>query len=116
MQQPADLPKLSVAVDRTKASGMGLAERDVANSVMLSLSGSGQVSPVYWMDPRVGIQYLVNIRVPEHRMDSLAALNAIPINASQPGQGNEQLLANLATVTRTAGRAHDLPLQRHAGH
>ena len=103
VQQPADLPKLNVAIDRTKASGMGLAERDVANSVLLSLSGSGQVSPVYWMDPRVGIQYLVNIRVPEHQMDSLAALNSIPINASQPGQGDEQLLANLATVTRTAG-------------
>jgi multidrug efflux pump subunit AcrB len=103
VQQPADLPKLSVAVDRTKASGMGLTERDVANSVMLSLSGSSQVSPVYWMDPRVGVQYLVNIRVPEHRMDSLAALSSVPINASQPGQGNEQLLANLATVTRTTG-------------
>jgi multidrug efflux pump subunit AcrB len=103
VQQPADLPKLSVAVDRTKASGMGLVERDVANSIMLSLSGSSQVSPVYWMDPRVGVQYLVNIRVPERQMDSLATLNSIPINASQPGRGDEQLLANLATVTRTAG-------------
>jgi multidrug efflux pump subunit AcrB len=103
VQQPADLPKLSVDFDRTEASGMGLAERDVGNSIMLSLSGSSQVTPVYWMDPRVGVQYLVNIRVPERQMDSLAALGSIPINASQPGQGNEQLLANLATVTRTAG-------------
>jgi multidrug efflux pump subunit AcrB len=103
VQQPADLPELHVAVDRTKASGMGLVERDVANSLLLSLSGSGQVSPVYWIDPRVGIQYLVNIRVPERSIDSLAALNSIPINAGQPGQGNEQLLANLATVTRTTG-------------
>ena len=103
VQQPADLPKLSVAVDRTKASGMGLAERDVGNSLMLGLSGSSQVSPVYWMDPRLGIQYLVNIRVPERSIDSLSALNSVPINASQPGQGNEQLLANLATVSRTAG-------------
>jgi multidrug efflux pump subunit AcrB len=102
VQQPADLPKLEVAIDRTRASAMGLAERDVANSVLLGLSGSGQVSPVYWIDPRVGLQYLVNIRVPEHRMDSLAALNSIPINASQPGQGDEELLANVATVTRTA--------------
>ncbi|HEY5481605.1 MAG TPA: efflux RND transporter permease subunit, partial [Verrucomicrobiae bacterium] len=103
VQQPADLPKLSVEVDRTKASGMGLAERDVGNSVLLSLSGSGQVSPVYWIDPRIGIQYLVNVRVPERQMDSLAALGSIPINASQPGEGNGQLLANLATVTRSAG-------------
>ena len=103
VQQPADLPKLSLAVDRTRASEMGLAERDVAYSVLLSLSGSQQISPVYWIDPRVGIQYLVNIRVPEHRMDSLSALNSVPINASQPGEGDEQLLANLATVTRTTG-------------
>jgi multidrug efflux pump subunit AcrB len=103
VQQPADLPKLNVAIDRTKASGMGLVERDVGNSVLLSLSGSGQVSPVYWIDPRVGIQYLVNIRVPERQMDSLAAIGSIPINASQPGEGDEQLLANLATITRTVG-------------
>jgi multidrug efflux pump subunit AcrB len=81
---------------------MGLAERDVANSVLLGLSGSQQVSPVYWIDPSVGIQYLVNICVPQRQMDSLSALNSIPINASQPGQGDAQLLANVATVTRTA--------------
>jgi multidrug efflux pump subunit AcrB len=103
VQQPADLPKLRLAVDRTRASAMGLSERDVANSVLLSLSGSQQVAPVYWIDPRVGIQYLVNIRVPEHRMDSLSALNSVPINASQPGEGDVQLLANLSAVTRTAG-------------
>ena len=71
--------------------------------MLLSLSGSGQVQPAYWMNPRSGIQYLVNVRVPEHRMDSLSALNAIPINASQPGQGDVQLLANLAEVHRTNG-------------
>ena len=103
VQQPADLPKLDFTIDRTKASEMGLAERDVANSVLLSLSGSGQVQPVYWMNPANGIQYLINIRVPEHRMDSISALNAIPINASVPGQGDAQLLANLATLRRTAG-------------
>jgi len=103
VQQPADLPKLHFAIDRTKASEMGLAERDVANSVLLSLSGSGQVQPAYWMNPSNGIQYLINIRVPEHRMDSLSALNSIPINASQPGQGDVQLLANLAGFHRTSG-------------
>jgi multidrug efflux pump subunit AcrB len=103
VQQPGDLPKLDFAIDRTKASQMGLAERDVANSVLLSLSGSGQVQPVYWMNPVNGIQYLVNVRVPEHHMDSLSSLNAIPINASRPGQGDVQLLANLASFKRTTG-------------
>ncbi|HEV2394053.1 MAG TPA: efflux RND transporter permease subunit [Verrucomicrobiae bacterium] len=103
VQQPADLAKFEFTVDRTKASEMGLAEKDVVNSVLLSLSGSGQVSPVYWLDPHSGIQYLVNVRVPERSMDSLAALNSIPINASQPGQGDVELLANVAKVTRTSG-------------
>ncbi|HVM47971.1 MAG TPA: efflux RND transporter permease subunit, partial [Candidatus Acidoferrum sp.] len=103
VQQPADLAKIHVAIDRTRASEMNIAERDVANSVLMALSGSQQVTPVYWLDPHVGIQYLVNVRVPEHSMDSLSALNSIPINASTPGQGDEQLLANVATVTRVAG-------------
>jgi multidrug efflux pump subunit AcrB len=101
VQQPADLPKFEIAVDRIKAAEMGLAERDAANSVLLSLSGSGQVQPVYWLDPRVGIQYLVALQVPQRQIDSLSALEAIPINASQPGQGDVTLLANLATISRT---------------
>jgi multidrug efflux pump subunit AcrB len=105
VQQPGDLPKLEFEIDRTKASEVGLSERDVANSVLLSLSGSGQVQPVYWMNPANGIQYLVNIRVPEHRIDSLSALNTIPVNASQPGQGDVQLLANVASFRRTVGPA-----------
>jgi multidrug efflux pump subunit AcrB len=102
VQQPADLPKLKFEIDRTKAAEMHLSERDVANSVLLALSGSGQVQPAYWLNPRVGIQYLVNIRVPEHAMDSLAALNSIPVSTGDPGQGNGQLLANLATMTRSS--------------
>jgi len=103
VQQPADLPKLHFAVDRSKASEMGLCERDIANSVMLSLSGSSQVQPAFWLDTGLGLQYSINARTPEPRMDSLAALEAIPLNASQPGEGNEALLASLATLTRTNG-------------
>ena len=101
VQQPGDQPKFEVAVDRAKAAELGLSERDVANSVLFSLSGSGQVLPAYWLNPRVGIQYLVNIRAPEHAMDSLDALRSVPINVGRPGEGDGQILANLATVTRT---------------
>jgi multidrug efflux pump subunit AcrB len=103
VQQPADLPKLKFAIDRTKAGEMGLSERDVASSVLLALSGSGQVQPVYWLDPRTGIQYLVNVRAPERVLDSVSALNGIPITAGVPGEGNGQILANLASFTRTNG-------------
>ena len=102
IQQPADLPKLRVNVDRTKAAEIGLTERDVANSVELSLSGSGQVQPVYWLNRSNGIQYLVNFRVPEHAIGSLDELQAMPVGTGRPGQGG-QILANLATINRTAG-------------
>ncbi|HUI08114.1 MAG TPA: efflux RND transporter permease subunit [Verrucomicrobiae bacterium] len=103
IQQPADRPKLEFAIARDKASEIGLTERDVANSVLLNLSGSSQVSPSYWVNSGVGVQYLVNIRAPEYRMDSLAAINSMPISASQPGVGNGQLLANVASFERTSG-------------
>jgi multidrug efflux pump subunit AcrB len=103
VQQPADQPELHFAVDRTKASQIGLTERDVANSVLLSLSGSSQTQPNYWLNPKNGVQYLVSVRVPEHPMDSLAAINAIPVSANRPSKNDAQILANLASVQRASG-------------
>jgi len=101
VQQPSDLPRFEFAVDRTKASQLGLSESAVAGSVLLNLSGSTQVQPTFWLDSRIGVQYLLNIRVPEYQMTSLSDLNSMPVTAGTPGTGNEQLLANLATVSRT---------------
>ncbi|MEJ0091674.1 MAG: efflux RND transporter permease subunit [Limisphaerales bacterium] len=101
IQQPSDLPRFEYAIDRTKASELGLTEQDIARSVLLNLSGSTQVQPTFWLDPYVGVQYLLNIRVPEYRMTSLADLNAMPVAAGKPGTGNEQLLANLTSFSRT---------------
>ena len=103
IQQPSDRPKLDFTVDRTKASEMGLTESDVANSVLLDLSGSSQVTPSYWLNAGLGIQYLLNVRAPEYRMSSLTDLNSMPVSASQPGAGNGQLLSNLATFKRATG-------------
>jgi len=101
VQQPSDLPRFEFAIDRTKASELGLAEQDIANSVLLNLNGSTQVRPNFWLDSYVGVQYLLNVRVPEYRMTSLSDLNSMPVTAGQAGLGNEQLLANLAGFTRT---------------
>src|SRR3954447_5852243 len=101
VQQPAHLQRLQFAVDRTKAAGVGLTERDVAGSVLLSLSGSGQTAPSYWLDPITGVQYLVNVRTPEYRLTSLDALQSLPVSAGQPGAANGQLLTNLASFKRT---------------
>ena len=101
VHQPADLPKFNIVVDREKAAVLGLTEQNVANAVLLSLSGSSQVSPSYWLDTRFGVQYLINTRVPEYAMDSVETLSSTPINAGLAGMGGGQLLANLANVTRT---------------
>ena len=105
VQQPGDLQRLEFAIDRTKASELGLSERDVASSVLLSLSGSGQVQPAYWLDSSIGVQYLLNIRAPEYRMTSLSDLNSMPVSAGIPGSGNEQLLANVASYSRANSQA-----------
>ena len=101
VQQPSDLPRFEFAIDRTKASELGLSERDIAGSVLLNLSGSTQVQPTFWLDSYVGVQYLLNIRVPEYRMTSLSDLNSMPVTAGSPGSGDEQLLANVASFSRT---------------
>ena len=98
--QPNDLPRFKVAVDRTKAALMGLTERDVANSMLLSLSGSGQVQPMYWLNPKNGVQYLINVRVPQAAIDSLSLLKAIS-TAAPAGEAKVQILSNLATIQRT---------------
>lgn len=105
VQQPSDQPKLRFSIDRSKAVELGLSERDVANSVLLGLSGSGQVQPGYWVNPKNGISYLINARAPEHSMTSLEDLGGIPITAGAPGDSSGQLFLNLATFSRTNGPA-----------
>jgi multidrug efflux pump subunit AcrB len=100
VQQPNDLQRFEFDVDRTKAAELGLTERDVAGSVLLTLSGSSQVTPTYWLDPSNGIQYLVNVRVPERQTTTLSELKSMPLSASKPGAGNGQILSNVTDVTR----------------
>ena len=102
VQQPDDYQRLQFSVDRTRASGMGLTEQAVAQSVLLSLSGTGQITPTYWVDPSTGVQYLVNIRAPEYRFDELQQLQSMPISAPvTPGMSNGQVLTNVASFDRT---------------
>ena len=100
VQQPNDLQRFEFNVDRTKAAELGLTERDVAGSVLLSLSGSSQVTPTYWLDSTSGVQYLVNVRVPERQTTTLSELRSMPLSASKPGTGNGQILSNVTDVTR----------------
>ena len=103
IQQSRALPVLDVDVDRTRAQYLGLTERDVANSLVVNFAGSGQVSPTYWLDPRSGVSYSVVMQTPQYRLDSLSALNSIPVTAA--GGTNLPILGGVATVSRTTGDA-----------
>ena len=100
INQQVNTPQLNVTVDRTKASQAGLTQRDVANSMFISLSSSGQTAPNQWLNPINGVNYSVAVQTPQYKIDSLDTLKRTPITI--PGGGSPQLLDNLITgVKRT---------------
>ena len=102
-QSPAE-PTLDVDVDRTRAQYAGLTERDVTNSLVVNLAGSGQVSPTYWLDPKSGVSYSIVMQTPQYRLDSLSALQTVPISAAG-GAAVLPILGGFAKITRTVGNA-----------
>ena len=96
IQQEFDHPALNVDVDRSLASEVGLTERDVANSLLVTLSGSNQVAPAFWLNPKNGVSYPVVTQTPQYRIDSFSDLNNLPVTA----EGSSQLLGALAHISR----------------
>ena len=100
IQQEADYPQISVDVDRSKASTLGLTEQNVASNLLVSLSGSFQTTPSFWNDPKNGTQYNVVTQTPQHQLQSLNDLGNTPLSAANGGA--PQLLSNVATIKRDA--------------
>ncbi len=121
IQQPFDLPNWTVNVDRTRAAAVGLTQQNVAQSVLVALSGSFQTSPSFYLDPRNGVSYNVATQTPQYKLDTLAGLKSLPVtgaaSASMPAvvgaggsvtttggtnapgaQKSVQVLGNLASV------------------
>ncbi len=101
VQQAFDYPQINVDVNRSNARLLGYTQQDVANNLLISLSGSFQTSPTFWADPRTGVQYNVAAQAPQYRMQSLQDLATTPITA--PGNDTPQMLANLANFSRSVG-------------
>ncbi|MGB0125485.1 MAG: efflux RND transporter permease subunit [Silvibacterium sp.] len=99
MQQEVNAPKLNINVDRLKAQELGLTARDVSDNVLLSLSGSGQVAPNFWLDPKTGVEYPVIVQVPQYRLHNLDTLEQTAVSAPMPGAG-DQLLRNVSETER----------------
>jgi CzcA family heavy metal efflux pump len=98
IQQVFDLPKIHLDVDRTKASQMGFTPFDVAQNLLISLSGSFQTQPTFYLDPRTGVSYNLDTQAPQYRTDSLQALENIPVEGQAAKQS--QIMASLATFSR----------------
>jgi CzcA family heavy metal efflux pump len=101
IQQAFDYPQINVDVNRSNAKLLGYTQQDVANNLLISLSGSFQTNPTFWADPRTGVQYNVAAQAPQYRMQSLQDLATTPITA--PGNDTPQMLANLAIFSRSVG-------------
>jgi multidrug efflux pump subunit AcrB len=82
IQQPFNTPRFVVDVDRTKAQDIGLTQRDVAGSLLVTTSGSFQTSPTYWLDPRNGVSYTIAAEAPQYTLDSLSDLSNVPLTAT----------------------------------
>jgi CzcA family heavy metal efflux pump len=95
IQQVFDQPRLHLDVDRTKAQQVGFTQRDVAQNLLISLSGSFQTVPAFWLDPRTGVTYNIEAETPQYRNDTLQDLQNIPVTG--PGTGQSEILANLAS-------------------
>jgi multidrug efflux pump subunit AcrB len=79
IHQVVDWPTIDINVDRNKAGYVGLTEKDVSNSLLVSLASSGQVAPTQWLDWKTGVSYSVSVQTPQYKMNSLRALMATPI-------------------------------------
>jgi multidrug efflux pump subunit AcrB len=82
IHQVVDYPEIRLNVDRTKAGLVGLTQKDVTNSMLISLSSSGQVAPTQWLDWNTGVSYFVSVQTPQYKMDSLSAIMRTPIAAA----------------------------------
>jgi multidrug efflux pump subunit AcrB len=107
LQQPFDYPTLDVAVDRTKAIQGGYTERDVGSSVLNTLSGSFQITPMFFLNSKNGVSYDLIAQTPQYRIQSLQDLQNIPITAANKTSG--EILGDVASIYRS----HEMAVVSH---
>src|ERR1700676_3113646 len=103
IQQSPSNPTFNIDVDRTRAQFVGLTERDVTNSLTVNLAGSGQVAPTYFLNPDNGVSYTVVMQTPQYQIDSLSALETLPISAGNTGV--PPILGGIADIKRSISSA-----------
>ncbi|HKN71197.1 MAG TPA: efflux RND transporter permease subunit [Terriglobales bacterium] len=104
IQQPFDEPYLRLSVERTKAQQLGFTAQNIAQNLLVSLSGSFQTSPTFWVDPKNRVSYSIATQTPQYREDTLQNLENIPITGTDPS-APPSLMASLVSVQRGTGMA-----------
>jgi multidrug efflux pump subunit AcrB len=102
IQQSARLPTLDVDIDRTRAQYTGVTAADVTNSLVVDLASSTQVAPTYWLNQKNGVIYPIALQTPQYEIDTLPALQNLPINASG---APTTVLGGIADIRRSHGNA-----------
>jgi CzcA family heavy metal efflux pump len=115
IQQPFDYPMLQVNVDRTKAAQGGYTEQDVSTSVLNTLSGSFQVSPMFFLNWNNMVNYNIVAQTPQYKMDTMQDLDNIPINRATPSTSAATTPANPEILSDLAGveRGHEMQVVNH---
>jgi len=103
IQQSPNNPTFNIDVDRTRAQYVGMTERDVTNALVVNLAGSSQVAPTYYLNPDNGVSYSIVMQTPQYQIDSLGALQTLPITA--PGAGQAPILGGIADIKRSTSSA-----------
>jgi multidrug efflux pump subunit AcrB len=104
IQQPFDQPYLRLRVERTKAEQLGFTAHDVAQNLLVSLSGSFQTSPSFWLDPKNHVSYQIATQTPQYRTDTLQDLENIPLTSTNPATP-PSIMASLVSTQRGTGMA-----------
>ena len=99
VQQPFDQPFLHMNIDRTKAQQLGFTAHDIAQNLLVSLSGSFQTAPTFWVDPKTDVSYQIATQTPQYRADKLQDLVNIPVTGSDPN-APPSLMASLVSIKR----------------
>jgi multidrug efflux pump subunit AcrB len=97
IQQVLNYPQINVEVDRTLAGEVGLTQRDIANSLLVTLSGSGQVQPNFWLNTQNGVSYPIVAQMPQYRIDTISDLGNVPVTSAKTEA--PRYLAGLAQIT-----------------
>ena len=113
VHQRLNAPALSLQMDRTRLQQVGLSAANIGQNVLISLSGSSQTAPAFWLNPANGVVYNIAVQTPQYQVDSLDALLSLPVGtgvgagagagvggaaAAGGAASNTQLLGNLVEV------------------